>query len=230
VSEARCAGRHWIVLLDGNRLRQARSMTGLSQERLAAEAGVSIATVARLERQVRPHCHFRTRARIAAVLGAHPQAITAAQDGGAAVIITAAPGEAAFGPGWTCSRTFPARADQVGRARGFLRPMLAGCPVADEILLICSELASNAVQHSASARPGGQFTVRAEVRDRDYAWVEVEDEGGRWAAGNSGRRPDERGRGLVLVDKVAAYWDIRGDDTGRVVCARLDWPVIGDLA
>jgi anti-sigma regulatory factor (Ser/Thr protein kinase) len=122
----------------------------------------------------------------------HPQAITAVPDGGPPVIITAAPGEAALGPGWTCSRTFPARADQVGRARGFLHPTLAGCPVADEILLICSELASNAVQHSASARPGGQFTVRAEVRERDYAWVEVEDEGGRWTAENSGRRPEPR--------------------------------------
>ena len=41
---------------------------------------------------------------------------------------------------------------------------------------------------------------------------------------------DARGRGLVVVDELAAYWDIRGDDTGRVVCARLDWPARGDLA
>jgi hypothetical protein len=34
----------------------------------------------------------------------------------------------------------------------------------------------------------------------------------------------------VVVDELAAYWDIRGDDTGRVVCARLDWPVSSDLA
>jgi anti-sigma regulatory factor (Ser/Thr protein kinase) len=105
--------------------------------------------------------------------------------------------------------------------------MLAGCPLADDLVLICSELAANAVRHSVSARPGGQFTVRAEVRDGDYAWIEVEDQGGRW---ERKERSDVRGRGLVVVDELAAYWDIRGDDTGRVVCARLDWPGLGDLA
>jgi len=100
--------------------------------------------------------------------------------------------------------------------------MLADRPVVDDLLLICSELAANAVQHSASARPGGAFIIRAEVRDGDYVWVEVEDEGGRW---DGTRRSDERGRGLAVVEKVAAYWDIRSDDTGRVICARLDWPM-----
>ena len=222
-----CLGQHWIVTLDGERLRQARRHQGLSQKELAEEAGVGVRTVGKLERQARPRCHFRTRARLATALGAHPQALTAAPEGPpgitqlAAGTVTAAPGEAGPGPGWKCSRTFPARADQVGQARAFLGRVLAGCPVLDELLLICSELASNAVQHSDSARPGGQFTLRAEVREGDYAWIEVEDQGGRWTRKG---RSDERGRGLVVVDEVAGYWDIRGDDTGRVVCARLDWP------
>jgi anti-sigma regulatory factor (Ser/Thr protein kinase) len=75
--------------------------------------------------------------------------------------------------------------------------------------------------HSRSFQPGGRFTVRAEVREGDYVWVEVEDQGGRWARH---RRPGEHGRGLGIVGALADYWDIRGDDTGRVVCARLDWP------
>jgi anti-sigma regulatory factor (Ser/Thr protein kinase)/DNA-binding XRE family transcriptional regulator len=222
-----CVSRPWMVVVDGDRIRQARKSAGLSQEELAWKAKVSLTTVGRLERQARPYCHYRTRARIATALGAHPRAITAAPDAAAAGVIIDAPGETASRPGWTCSRTFPARADQVGQARAFLRPVLAGCPLADEVLLICSELASNAVQHSASARPGGRFTVRAEVRDGDYAWIEVEDQGGRWT---HLARPDERGRGLVVVDEVAAYWDIRGDDTGRVVCARLDWPSLPPAA
>ena len=41
----------WIVTLDGQRLRQLRRQHGLSQERLADLAGVSLTTVARLERQ-----------------------------------------------------------------------------------------------------------------------------------------------------------------------------------
>ncbi|HXP19673.1 MAG TPA: ATP-binding protein [Streptosporangiaceae bacterium] len=122
---------------------------------------------------------------------------------------------------WTCSRTFPACRDQVRQARAFLRPVLAGCPKADDAILVCSELAANAVVHSASARPGGRFTIRAEVREGDYLWVEVEDEGGRWAGGGGSA---ERGRGLEVIAALADYWDIRGDDTGRTVCARLDWP------
>jgi anti-sigma regulatory factor (Ser/Thr protein kinase) len=82
--------------------------------------------------------------------------------------------------------------------------------------------------HSDSKRPGGRFTVRAEVREGDYAWIEVEDQGGRWAPGES---PDQGGRGLMIVSALADYWDIRGDDTARLVCARLDWPgATGDRA
>lgn len=39
----------WNIALDGQRLRQLRRQHGLSQEHLAAKAGISPATVARLE-------------------------------------------------------------------------------------------------------------------------------------------------------------------------------------
>jgi anti-sigma regulatory factor (Ser/Thr protein kinase) len=103
--------------------------------------------------------------------------------------------------------------------------MLGDCPAASDAVLICSELAANAVLHSASARTGGRFVVRAEVREGDYVWVEVQDEGGRWA---EGEHPGQGGRGLAIVAALADYWDVRGDDTGRVVCARLDWPCSTD--
>ena len=123
---------------------------------------------------------------------------------------------------WTCSRTFPARRDQVRQVRAFLRQVLFGCPLLDEVVLICSELATNAVLHSASREPGGMFTLRCEAREHDYVWVQVEDQGGRWAEDDGSV---ERGRGLDIIAVLADYWDIRGDDTGRAVCARLDWPV-----
>jgi serine/threonine-protein kinase RsbW len=138
-----------------------------------------------------------------------------------AEVITAASSEVAASSRRAVSRTFPARADQVRQARAFLRPVLADCPAADDVLLVCSELAANAVQHSASARPGGYFSVHAKIREGEYVWIEVEDNGGRWAAPTG---TGERGRGLLIVDALAACWDVRGDDTGRVVCARLDWP------
>lgn len=129
--------------------------------------------------------------------------------------------EVAAGPSWTCSRTFPAVPGEISNARAFLRRVLADCPLSEDAVLICSELCTNAVRHSDSARDGGRFTVRAEVRDGDYLWLEVEDEGGQWAQNQSG---DEGGRGLAIVAELADYWDVRGDDTARVVCARLDWP------
>jgi serine/threonine-protein kinase RsbW len=131
--------------------------------------------------------------------------------------------EATSPSSWKCSRTFPARADQVSQARAFLGRVLADCPMTGDAVLICSELATNAVLHSESARPGGQFTVRAEAREGDYVWLEVEDRGGRWVENGSS---DLRGRGLEIVAELADYWDVRGDDTARVVCARLDWPMV----
>ena len=39
----------WTTILDGKRLRQLRRQHGLSQEGLAERAGISVATVARLD-------------------------------------------------------------------------------------------------------------------------------------------------------------------------------------
>ena len=57
-------------------------------------------------------------------------------------------------------RVFPASADQVGAARQFLAACLNGDPHTGDAVPCVSEIVSNAVQHSLSARPGGHFTVR----------------------------------------------------------------------
>src|SRR6266851_9690464 len=75
------------------------------------------------------------------------------------------------------TRAYDGRADQIGHVRAFLAGILDGCPVADDAILIGDELASNAVRHSNSGKPGGRFTVHVEVHEQDYLWVEVEDEG-----------------------------------------------------
>lgn len=54
---------------------------------------------------------------------------------------------------------YPGRPDQVRDARRAVARHLAGCPALDDAVLITSELASNAVLHSASR--GEFFTVRA---------------------------------------------------------------------
>jgi transcriptional regulator with XRE-family HTH domain len=187
LAPACCADRRWwIVILDGDRLRQARKRAGLSQRQLAAAAGIGRATIGALESQELPRCHFRTLGRIAAALGTHPRAITA--PGGplaGAPGATAAPGDRKPWPGGAWSRVFPGRADQVREARAFLRAILADCPVADAALLVCSELAANSVQHSRSGQPGGTFTVSAEIRPGAGVWVEVQDDG---AGGQHGNR------------------------------------------
>jgi DNA-binding Xre family transcriptional regulator len=69
------AARRWMVIVDGQLLRQLRRQRGLSQEMLADRAGISTATVGRLERCDRPSCRGRTLARLAVVLGEQPAAI-----------------------------------------------------------------------------------------------------------------------------------------------------------
>jgi anti-sigma regulatory factor (Ser/Thr protein kinase) len=122
---------------------------------------------------------------------------------------------------WKYSHSYPALADQVGKARASLTQALAGCPLADDVVLICSELASNAVLHSASSKPGGRFTIRVEAHEGDYLWIEVEDEGDPWA---EPRDAQECGWGLQIVAALATSWGIEGDLLNRVAWVRLDWP------
>jgi hypothetical protein len=69
-------GQRWFTLLDGRRLRRSRCQRGLSREQLAARAGISPATVARLERQPAAPCRSRTLGRLATALGKDPARLT----------------------------------------------------------------------------------------------------------------------------------------------------------
>jgi len=92
----------------------------------------------------------------------------------------------------------------------------------DDAVLLISELCANAVQHSESGKPGGLFTVHAEVYEGEYVWAEVGDCGGLWAIKDD---RDGRGHGLDIVREIAAEWGRDGDPvTGWVVWFRLDWP------
>lgn len=62
--------------MDGSRLRQLRHQRGMSQEQLADQAGISLTTVTRLERQLRSACRCRTLARLATALGEDPSTLT----------------------------------------------------------------------------------------------------------------------------------------------------------
>ena len=130
----------------------------------------------------------------------------------------------AAGPSQTFERSYPGTRDQVHEVRADLTPLVSGCPFADDFVLLASELSANAVVHSKSGQAGGVFTVRAEVSPGDFAWLEVEDQGGPWVQ----KEPDEEhGRGLAMVAALAGEgnWTVEDGSTPgtRVVWVRLDW-------
>ena len=117
---------------------------------------------------------------------------------------------------------YPAHPGQVRAARHDVADFLSGCPRADDATLIASELATNAVVHSASGN-GGEFVLRAEFHP-DFVWIEAEDAGGPWHPPH--RAHDERGHGLDIINSFcgADGWGTQDLDTGRVVWARLALP------
>jgi serine/threonine-protein kinase RsbW len=117
-------------------------------------------------------------------------------------------------------RVFPGGTGQVREARRFLAGVLDGCPAGDDALLCVSELATNAVLHSLSGRPGGRFSVRATVR-AGRVRAEVQDEGGPWRPAGEGN--GQSGRGLVIVGELASRWGRDDGDTGRTVWFEIDW-------
>jgi anti-sigma regulatory factor (Ser/Thr protein kinase) len=114
--------------------------------------------------------------------------------------------------------TYPGRPDQVREVRHAVARHLAGCPAVDDVTLVASELAANAIVHSASR--GQFFTVRAELHP-DHVRVEAEDLGGPWRR----RQPDGRPHGLDLVEALTGPdgWGVETTTGGgRIVWARLD--------
>ena len=118
------------------------------------------------------------------------------------------------------SVTYPGAIEHIRIVRSDLRAVLHECPMADDLILCASELAANAAIHSRSRLPGGTFTVRAKISPGDYAWIEVEDDGGL----TSPAICDATGHhGLDIVRALATDWGVGGDHTTRTIWARFDW-------
>ena len=101
-----------------------------------------------------------------------------------------------------------------------------GFPALDDVLVLVSEVASNAVKHTASG-DGGEFEVAVWVTGGSVR-VEIGDQGG----ASEPRLTDEDspadaltgGRGLRIVDTLAAKWGHAGDELGRVVWFEVECP------
>ena len=93
--------------------------------------------------------------------------------------------------------------------------------VVDDAQLVLAELVGNAVRHGAPL-PGGQLDVTWTLRARAVE-LRVTDGGGGMPCRGAVRDAAESGRGLAIVDAVAAAWGVehpRGDRT--TVWARVD--------
>ena len=121
-------------------------------------------------------------------------------------------------------RSFPGLAEHVRQAREFAGYLLADLPHVDDVILVVSEFAANALRHTASARPGGRFVLEVR-RWRDGASVAVTDEGSHKVP--IVPEPDdlsECGRGLQTVRALSTEWHWTGDCRGRTFSANFLTP------
>lgn len=123
-------------------------------------------------------------------------------------------------PEW--ERTYPGRKDQAREVRAAVRSVLDGCPLADDVILLISELGVNAVSYSDSGKPGGEFTVRVADFPGDYVYAEVEDQGSDWDGdlAGSARRP----HGLYIVRKIATSCGVERGRRMRIVWFTISYP------
>ncbi|MEU9089602.1 ATP-binding protein [Streptomyces sp. NPDC087901] len=117
----------------------------------------------------------------------------------------------------------PAHPESVAGARRLARARLDAWRLDDDAhdaaILIVSELVTNAVVHTASARVVCELS-RLETRLR----IAVQDQGHQPGGPRLGAgADDEHGRGLLLVDAMCSAWGSRdaGDGSGRIVWAEL---------
>jgi hypothetical protein len=89
------------------------------------------------------------------------------------------------------------------------------------VTLVATELASNAICHTASGR-GGCFTVEI-TWWQSVVRVGVTDRGGPAQPRVVEDPPDEHGRGLLLVSLLSLRTGMCGDQRGRLVWADVRW-------
>jgi anti-sigma regulatory factor (Ser/Thr protein kinase) len=99
---------------------------------------------------------------------------------------------------------------------------LAGHQYSDDVQLVLTELAGNAVVHTRSGAPGGLITVELSEISKGLARIEVTDEGAATVPNFGVSKHDgSSGRGLQLVDQLSARWGVRPGSIGHTVWAEV---------
>lgn len=123
---------------------------------------------------------------------------------------------------------------EVGRARRWARSRLLGSgiaadePMAETLLLLISELVTNAVVHTGSPAVLRICLPDSDGDDAGTVRVEVADASDRPPAPRHARGDDTGGRGLELVDGLADRWGWQREGSGKHIWCEVDRGPCGD--
>lgn len=125
----------------------------------------------------------------------------------------------------------PVRVESAGQARRALDHDLTARGIEggarDDLLLIVSELVTNAIRHGQPLGSDGTVHVGWTVGDRGVA-IEVTDGGEGLPKASASGTEHESGRGLALVDALSTRWGVAHDATpATTVWACVAHPPVG---
>ncbi|MCR3749151.1 Anti-sigma regulatory factor (Ser/Thr protein kinase) [Lentzea californiensis] len=115
--------------------------------------------------------------------------------------------------------TLPEDEPDLGAMRAWIGTLLRDLPedVVLDVLLVCTELASNAYEHAEGPR-----AVRVQ-RHTDFVRVEVDDHTpAELPRLGQSRLGDTRGRGLVLIAQLSRCWGTQDFTGGKTIWAEVD--------
>ena len=119
------------------------------------------------------------------------------------------------------SKEFAGRPECLVEVRRFTCAVLGDCEAAHIVALVADELAGNAIKHTASGEPDGEFVLRL-ARFANRCLVRVDDQGGPSTPSVcAADDEDEFGRGLTIVAMLSARWGVDGDEKARSVWAEI---------
>jgi anti-sigma regulatory factor (Ser/Thr protein kinase) len=122
-------------------------------------------------------------------------------------------------------RIFPGTPDQVAKVRRYVRSEFIGHPALDDAMLAASELAANAITHTASGQQDGMFAVHLTLASPYHIAVLVTDQGGPTKPEASRAGTDqESGRGLEVVASITTMLVTYCDTATRSVLAVIPDP------
>jgi serine/threonine-protein kinase RsbW len=118
------------------------------------------------------------------------------------------------------SRLFPGTGDQVRAVRDYARAGFVGHGARDDAVLVASELATNAIEHSASGRSGGMFMVYLAELGAYHVAMIVTDQGGPSRPHEEQAAEDaESGRGLAVAKSLTSLLEFSEDGELRSALA-----------